>query len=140
MGAVLIPIVLTRKSGHVIRNIRISLVFMLLFTLALPVSAGDKEKDEDTLKDAAIVLREMLTNKNLPRDVVAKAYCIIVLPNVKKFAVGFSGTGGRGPLVCRSGEAFNGNWSAPAMYGVGGFNAGFQLGGPSTDLVLLVNE
>ncbi len=57
-----------------IRTIRISLVFMLLFTLALPLSAGDRESDEDTLKDSAIVLREMLTSKNLPPDVVAEAF------------------------------------------------------------------
>lgn len=79
MGAVPIGIVLPRRSEQVIRNIGISLVFMLLFALELPVTAGDKEKDEYTLKDAAVVLREMLSSRNLPPDTVAKAYCVMQL-------------------------------------------------------------
>lgn len=110
-------------------------IFLTAFTLL--VWAGDKQKDEDTLKDAAIVLHEMI-EKDLPAELVSKAYCIMVLPSVKKFGLGIGGSGGRGPLVCRAGENFNGRWSAPAMYSVGGLSAGLQVGGSATDIVLLI--
>jgi lipid-binding SYLF domain-containing protein len=98
--------------------------------------AASKASDEQTLRNASAVLTAMLDSKDIPPDVVAKAECIIVLPSVKKFAVGIGGTGGRGPMVCRNGKT--GKWSAPAMYSVGGASAGFQIGGTATDYVLLL--
>src|SRR5271170_8311041 len=80
----------------------------------------------------------MLASKDVPAGVVAKADCIIILPSVKKFAVGIGGTGGRGPMSCRSGKNFSGKWSTPAMYSIGGASAGFQIGGTATDYILLV--
>jgi len=114
------------------------LVPAFLLGLALPIWAGDKEKDEETLKNATTVLQAMLTDKNIPPDVVAKANCIVVLPNVKKVGFVVGGSGGRGPMVCRTGDTFNGKWSAPAMYRVGGVSAGFQVGATSSDFVLLI--
>jgi lipid-binding SYLF domain-containing protein len=67
-----------------------------------------------------------------------KANCVLILPTVKKFGFGIGGSGGRGPLLCRSGQNFDRKWSTPAMYSVGGMSAGFQGGGSSTDFVLLL--
>ena len=114
------------------------LILGLVFLLILPAWAGDKEKDDETLKNAATVLQEMLNDKNIPLDLLAKADCVIVLPSVKKFGFGVGGSGGRGPMSCRAGKDFSGKWSAPAMYTVGGVSAGLQVGGSSTDFVLLV--
>jgi SH3 domain-containing YSC84-like protein 1 len=100
--------------------------------------AADKQKDEDTLQQANVVLTDMLNDKNIPQDLLSKADCVMVLPGVKKFSVGIGGSGGRGPLVCREGQNFEGKWSAPAMYSIGGISAGLQLGGTSTDFVLLL--
>jgi lipid-binding SYLF domain-containing protein len=80
----------------------------------------------------------MLSSKDIPASVVAKADCIIILPSVKKFAVGIGGTGGRGPMSCRSGKNFSGKWSTPAMYSIGGASAGLQLGGTASDVILLI--
>ncbi len=117
-------------------------VLLMLITavvlLALPVWSADKNKDEETLRNAATVLQAMLASKDVPASVVAKADCIIILPSVKKFAFGVGGTGGRGPMSCRGGKNFSGRWSAPAMYTIGGASAGFQIGGTSTDFILLV--
>ena len=112
------------------------LVSVFVVTLAVPVWAGSKEKDEETLKNATNVLQQMLSDQNIPSDVIAKANCVIVLPNVKKGGFIVGGTGGRGPMVCRI--TSTGKWSAPAMYSVGGVSAGLQLGGTSTDYVLLI--
>jgi lipid-binding SYLF domain-containing protein len=106
--------------------------------LALPAWCGDKEKDQETIKNATTVLQDMLSSKAVPADLLAKADCVIVLPNVKKFGFGIGGSGGRGPISCRTGKNFEGKWSAPAMLTVGGVSAGLQVGGSSSDFVLLV--
>jgi lipid-binding SYLF domain-containing protein len=80
--------------------------------------------------------RKMKKRSKMPR--LARADCIIVLPSVKKVGVGIGGSGGRGAMSCRAGDKFNGKWSAPAMYSIGGASVGIQLGATSTDFVLLV--
>ncbi|MGD0930916.1 MAG: lipid-binding SYLF domain-containing protein [Candidatus Korobacteraceae bacterium] len=114
------------------------LLISTLVLLALPMWAADKSSDEQTLRNAATVLEAMLSSKDIPASVVAKADCIIILPSVKKFAVGIGGTGGRGPMSCRSGKNFSGKWSTPAMYSIGGASAGLQLGGTASDVILLI--
>jgi lipid-binding SYLF domain-containing protein len=106
--------------------------------LTLPVFAGDKDKDEDTIRAANLVLQGLLNDKGISLEVLSKADCVLILPNVKKFGIGIGGSGGRGPLLCRLGENFEGKWSTPAMYSVGGMSAGLQIGGTSTDFVLLL--
>ena len=113
-----------------------SIVVALL--LILPAFAADKQKDEETLRRANLVLQDMLNSNNVPPDLLSKAKCVLILPGVKKFGFGVGGSGGRGPLLCRTGQNFNGKWSAPAMYSVGGASVGLQVGGSSTDFVLLL--
>src|SRR5260221_7323047 len=110
----------------------------IMLLMILPVFAGDKEKDEDTLRQANLVLQGFLNSNNISLTSLSKANCVLILPNVKKFGFGIGGSGGRGPLLCRSGQNFDGKWSTPAMYSVGGMSAGFQVGGSSTDFVLLL--
>jgi SH3 domain-containing YSC84-like protein 1 len=110
---------------------------MILF-LILPVLAADKQKDEDTLRNANLVLQDMINSKDISQTSLSKANCVLILPGVKKFGFGVGGSGGRGPLLCRGGQNFDGKWSTPAMYSVGGVSVGFQVGGSSSDFVLLL--
>src|SRR5271157_196244 len=114
------------------------LLASLLLILTLPAWGADKSKDEETIRNAATVLQAMVGSKDVPASVVEKADCIVILPSVKKFAVGIGGTGGRGPMSCREGANFSGKWSPPAMYSIGGASAGLQIGGTSKDFVLLI--
>jgi len=101
--------------------------------------AADNEKEAGRVKDAGQVLKEIVNiPDDIPKDLFDRAECVIVLPSVKKFAIGIGGSYGRGVMSCRSGEHFTGPWSAPAMYALEGGNIGFQLGGQATDFVLLV--
>jgi SH3 domain-containing YSC84-like protein 1 len=114
------------------------LLTSLLLILTLPAWGADKTKDEETIRNATTVLQAMVGSKEIPASTVAKADCIIILPSVKKFAIGIGGTGGRGPMTCREGANFTGKWSPPAMYSIGGASAGFQVGGTAKDFVILV--
>src|SRR5271157_474146 len=128
-----------RQDSHM-RNKTVPyfLASILVILLGLPVWAADKTDDEQSLRNAATVLQAMVAGKDVPASVVAKADCIIILPSVKKFAIGIGGTGGRGPMSCRGGKNFTGRWSAPAMYTIGGASVGFQIGGTATDFILLI--
>lgn len=114
------------------------LLCAIAILLAFPAWADDKSKDEDTLAKATQLLSDMLSSNKVPAEILAEADCVIVMPSVKKFGFGIGGSGGRGPMVCRNGKDFSGRWSAPAMYTIGGASVGLQVGGSSTDYVLLV--
>jgi lipid-binding SYLF domain-containing protein len=114
------------------------LVAFLFAMVILPAIGGDKEKDEETLKNAADVFLDMTKSGNIRPSILAQANCIVILPNVKKVGIGIGGSGGRGPMSCRLGDKFDGKWSAPAMYSIGGASVGLQLGATSTDFVLVI--
>src|SRR3974377_1039588 len=114
------------------------LLTSLLLNLTMPAWAADKSKDEETIKNATTVLQAMLTSKAVPDSLLVTTDCIIVLPSVKKFAVGVGGSGGRGPMTCRDKNFTGDKWSAPAMFTIGGASAGLQLGGSSPDFVPLI--
>src|SRR6202048_4548105 len=96
-------------------------------------------KEQKRLQNCGLVMQEVLNiPDNLPRQVLAKAECVIVFPSVLKLAIGMGKEYGRGAMVCRTGKQFNGPWGAPAMYALEGDSIGMQLGGEATDLILLV--
>lgn len=115
------------------------LALIAMVTVPLGLLAAESGKEADRVKESGEVLKEIIDiPDNIPKDLFDKAECVIVLPSVKKLAIGIGGSYGRGVMVCRSGQHFTGPWGAPAMYALEGGNIGFQLGGQATDFVLLV--
>jgi len=111
---------------------------IIILLLLTPAFAADKQKDEETLRNANMVIQDMLNGNAISPALLSKAECVLILPGVKKVGFGVGGTGGRGPMLCRGGEKFHGKWSAPAMFSIGGASIGLQVGGSSTDFVLLL--
>lgn len=108
-------------------------------TTLLVVPAQAQKKEQDRLKHSGEVLMEILNiPDNLPKPVLDRAECVIVLPSVKKGAFGVGANIGRGAMSCRGGDTFTGPWGPPAMYALEGLSIGFQIGGQATDFVLLV--
>ena len=72
----------------------------------LPVWAANDEKDKkeaDRVKDAGQVLKEILNiPDDIPPDLLDRAECIVVLPSVKKAAIGIGGSYGRGVMISTS--------------------------------------
>ena len=113
--------------------------FIVVVMSGLTAFAANDEHEQDRVKDAALVLKEILNiPDDIPQDLLDKAECLVILPSVKKGAFGIGGSYGRGVMVCRSGEHYKGKWGAPALYALEGVSIGFQLGGQATDFVLLV--
>ena len=110
-----------------------------LCMISATVHADGKSKEAKRLENSGQVLKEILDiPEGIPKDLLDKSECVIVIPTVLKFAIGVGGDFGRGAIVCRTGAHFTGPWSAPALFALEGGNIGFQLGGQATDFVLLV--
>jgi lipid-binding SYLF domain-containing protein len=112
---------------------------LTLCLCAAPAFSANDEREEDRVRDAGEVMKEILNiPDDIPQDLLDKAECLVILPSVKKGAFGIGGSYGRGVMICRSGEHYTGPWGPPAMYALEGVSIGFQLGGQATDFVLLV--
>ncbi len=119
------------------RTLASALALLLALTAGMPSAA--QEKEQGRVREAGEVLKEILNiPDNIPQELLDKAECVIVLPSVKKFAIGIGGSYGRGVMTCRTGVKYTGPWGAPAMYALEAGNIGLQLGGQATDFVLLV--
>ena len=126
-------------EGSVVRNIALAGIVAVL--TGAPAMAQAAHKEVDRLQNSATVMKEILgMPDSIPKDLLDRTECVIVVPSVKKFAVGVGGSYGRGVMTCRSGQAFDGPWGAPTMIALEGGSVGFQLGGQSTDYVLLVTN
>jgi lipid-binding SYLF domain-containing protein len=114
-------------------------VLVVAMFLACPTFAASESREQKRLEACGQVFKEIMDIPDgIPKDLLNKAECVIVIPSVLKFAIGIGGDFGRGAITCRTGEHFTGRWSAPAMFALEGANIGFQLGGQATDFVLLV--
>jgi SH3 domain-containing YSC84-like protein 1 len=112
-------------------------IVLMFALLGLPV--GAQQKETQRVQNAGTVMKEILNvPDDIPKQLLDKAECVIVLPSVLKFAFIFGGDYGRGVMTCRSGKNFSGMWGAPTMMALEGGSVGFQLGGQATDYVLLV--
>jgi lipid-binding SYLF domain-containing protein len=122
------------------RKLCIVALALLLAVTAFAEDKDDKDKKEvDRLNDSAVVLKEILgMPEGIPKDLLNKSVCVVVYPSVKKAAFIVGASYGRGVITCRTGQEFNGHWSAPAMFALEGGSFGFQIGAQATDFVLLI--
>lgn len=102
-----------------------------------PLMAQDNEPSQ-RLREAAKVLTEIMDapDQGIPQDLLANAHCIVIVPDLKTAAFVVGGKYGKGYVSCRS--LGRGGWSSPATVRIEGGSVGFQIGGSSTDLVMLV--
>jgi len=114
----------------------------ITLTLALalgcaPAFSGDT-KVADRLGDAADFFSEIMSapDKAVPQDLLNKAQCIVLVPDLKKAAFIFGAKYGLGFAVCRAASGMG--WGPPGAVRVEGGSAGFQIGVSSTDVLLLV--
>ena len=90
------------------------------------------------LEQAATAFQEVMgtPDKTIPQELLAKAECIIIVPDLKKAAFIFGAKYGRGFATCRNASGVG--WSAPGSIRVEGGSFGLQIGGSETDVFMLV--
>lgn len=97
---------------------------------------AQEDTPDHRLRSAADVFHEVMAapDKGIPRDLLEKAQCVIIVPGLKKAAFIVGGDYGKGYAVCRH----DGGWTGPAAITLGGGSFGFQIGAESTDIIMLV--
>src|SRR5258705_10936724 len=108
----------------------------LMIGLALGVLHAQEQTPDHRLPTPTTVLHEILSapDKGIPEDLLAKAQCVMIVPGVKKGAFIVGGEYGGGFASCGGG----GLWGGPAAIKFGGGSFGAQIGGESTDVIMLV--
>ncbi|HEX6850270.1 MAG TPA: lipid-binding SYLF domain-containing protein [Candidatus Polarisedimenticolaceae bacterium] len=104
---------------------------------ALPIVASDRGAEQERLQKAESVVKAALESpdKGIPRELLERAECVGVFPDVKKAAFIVGGQGGRGIFTCRDED---GELGAPAFFKLAGGSVGWQFGGQEADVVLLI--
>jgi lipid-binding SYLF domain-containing protein len=113
--------------------------FTFSTALILSVAAiAAAETASERLTVAADVFQEIMStpDKGIPQDLLGKSQCVIIVPGLKKGAFVVGGEYGRGFALCRKDDGFG--WGAPGAVRVEGGSFGAQIGGSSTDVVMLV--
>ncbi|MGA2302431.1 MAG: lipid-binding SYLF domain-containing protein [Candidatus Acidiferrum sp.] len=114
---------------------RILIVTTLGLLVILNAVASDREDDVKRTQKAAQVFKEIMNtpDRGIPQELLESVKCIAIIPGDVKFAFIFGGNYGRGLATCRTGHG----WSAPMFVAIEGGSVGYQIGGSSTDLVML---
>jgi lipid-binding SYLF domain-containing protein len=101
-----------------------------------PIRGPNTQEGASQASKASRVLREIMgtPDKGIPRDLLDRAECVMVFPQVLKVGFIVGGQRGRGAASCRT----RSGWSAPAYFEMKGGSVGFQIGGQATDFVLLI--
>jgi TolB protein len=94
--------------------------------------ANDSER---RLEDAARVVAALLLagDREVPRDLLERSQCVVVVPSLLRLALVAGGRYGRGFAVCRR----DGAWSAPAGVRIEAASVGAQVGAAQADIVML---
>src|SRR6185503_19787140 len=94
----------------------------LVIAMCVALSAGvvyaaKLNKEQKRLQECGVVMQDVLNvPDSIPKDLLEKAECVIVIASVRKLAFGVGASYGRGAMVCSNGVKFNGSCGAPAMY------------------------
>ena len=115
---------------------RIAWVTTLIASLVMPaLASSDRSQDLDRLQASTQVFRQIMEtpDKGIPQELLESAKCIAIIPGEKQAAFIVGGQYGKGLATCHTAHG----WSAPAFLTVGGGSVGFQIGGSSSDVVML---
>jgi lipid-binding SYLF domain-containing protein len=111
------------------------LLVTTLGLVTLTAVASDREDDVKRTEKAAQVFSEIMhtPDQGIPQGLLESAKCIAIIPGSVKFAFVFGGNYGRGVATCNTGHG----WSAPMFVALDGGSVGYQIGGSSTDIIML---
>lgn len=124
-------------------NRKNSLLISLIMALALMTVSANAQNTGKELRDAVkrvdkasgVVASFMkIREGSIPSDLLARAKAFVIFPQTLKAAFIVGGQGGKGVAIRRIDKG----WSAPAFLNLGGGSFGAQIGGQSTDYVLVV--
>ncbi len=114
-------------------------ICICFLTTSMAFAASSREDLQNRIDQAKVVLDQIMgaQDRTIPLDILHAATCVAVVPGLVKGAFVFGAQYGQGVVTCRTGHG----WSGPVFIRMAGGSFGFQIGGQSTDLVLVaVND
>jgi len=111
---------------------------LLSVLLVAPIFAADDV--DKRIHESGVVLSEIMNagDKAIPEDLLQRAQCVGIIPNLKRAGFIVGAKYGKGILTCRTNNGAG--WSGPATVRVEGGSVGFQIGAGETDVVFIVNN
>ena len=117
------------------RTIYVLIAVLALSAVLVGVSPVYASMQGDVNQAATIIERfQAVPEKAIPQAVLKDARGLAIM-TVIKAGFGFSGRGGKGVVVARTGNG----WSGPSAIGTGGAGFGLQIGGEVTEFVMVLN-
>lgn len=102
------------------------------------LAANSGSTSQKRIAESGAVLSEIMHagDKGIPDELLEKAQCVGIVPNLKRAGFIIGAKYGKGVVVCR--DSAHQGWSAPSMIRIEGGSIGFQIGAGETDLVFIV--
>jgi SH3 domain-containing YSC84-like protein 1 len=115
---------------------KIAVFFGVVCLMAATAFATLSKDEVKRLNESIGILRDLRATpeKGIPEDLWNKAQCVVVIPSLKKAALGIGGEYGSGVMSCRKANS----WTAPVFMQLAKGSFGFQIGAQEIDLVVLV--
>jgi lipid-binding SYLF domain-containing protein len=114
------------------------LLFSLFLTMVaafnVPVTYADGMQDDVDQAVSIIQRFRDIPEKSIPREVLRDAKGLAIMTVIKAGFI-FSGRGGAGVVIARTGKG----WSGPSAIGTGGAGFGLQIGAQVTEFVFVLN-
>lgn len=117
-------------------KLRLLILSIALASMVVPAFGGSsREQDVNRIRNARFAFEDIMNapDRSIPQELLGSAKCIAIIPAEKRLAFIFGGRYGRGLVTCHTAKG----WSAPAFLMLGGGSFGFQIGGSSTDIVMV---
>jgi lipid-binding SYLF domain-containing protein len=116
----------------------VSLTVAFAIVCAPLLAADTTTKTAERLDDSASLFAEIMStpDRAIPQELLERAQCVVIVPELKKAAFVVGAKYGRGFAVCRG--AAGAGWGPPAAIRIEGGSVGFQVGISSTDVLMLV--
>jgi len=109
----------------------------LVLIPGIAVSANDRMKADQLVEKAMMTFQDFMCDENMDafRSLIRDAKGVMIVPSLLEGAFVVGASGGSGVLLTRDkvGEA----WKGPAFYTIGGASFGLQIGGQSSEVILL---
>jgi lipid-binding SYLF domain-containing protein len=116
---------------------KLGLVLLLIAAAAAPARAADLTSERELIAKAQFTLERFTSSPKMAdaRALARSAKGIMIFPYLLKGAFFLGGEGGSGILLARRAD---GTWSYPAFYSLASVSFGLQLGGQSSEAMLLI--
>ena len=115
----------------------IALSLLLTFGLSVQAKAAGSLDQQQLISDSGFTLQRLATSEKLKvaRILLERARAVMIFPQLVKGALFVGGEGGSGILLARNPD---GTWSYPAFYTLGSVSFGLQIGGQTSEAVLII--